>query len=149
MRRLRRGIAWMLLGAGALGGCRQQKTEVMEDSGQQIYMARCAVCHGENREGRAGMYPALAGSEWVDGSPEPLAAIILDGIQGRVGNYQAVMPGWGPLLQDAEIAAVMTWLRKGDGKGPVTAVEVNHARIETAGRNTFWTAGDLRNLQVK
>jgi mono/diheme cytochrome c family protein len=121
----------------------------MEDSGQQIYMARCAMCHGENREGREGMYPALAGSEWVDGAPERLAAIILDGIQGRVGNYEAVMPGWGPILQDAEIAAVMTWLRRGDGKGPVTAVEVNHARIETAGRNTFWTAGDLRSLRLR
>jgi mono/diheme cytochrome c family protein len=78
-----------------------------------------------------------------------LAAIILDGIQGRVGNYQAVMPGWGPILQDAEIAAVMTWLRGGDGKGPVTAVEVSHARIETVGRNTFWTVEDLRNLQLR
>jgi mono/diheme cytochrome c family protein len=139
----------MLLGVGLLAGCRQEKMGVMQDSGQQIYLARCAVCHGENREGRAGMYPALAGSQWVDGPPERLAALILDGIQGRVGNYEAVMPGWGPILQDAEIAAVMTWLRQGDGKGPVTAVEVNHARVETAARNTFWTAGDLRSLQLR
>jgi mono/diheme cytochrome c family protein len=139
----------MVLAAALLGGCRQQKMEVMEDSGQATYLARCAVCHGENREGRAGMYPALAGSEWVDGQPERLAAIILDGIQGRVGNYEAVMPGWGPILGDAEIAAVMTWLRREDGKGPVTAVEVNHARVETAGRNTFWTADELRDLRLK
>ncbi len=122
---------------------------VMEDSGQAIYLARCAVCHGENGEGRAGTYPPLAGSEWVDGPPERLAALILDGFEGRVGNYQAVMPGWGGVLQDTEIAAVMTWLRQRAGKGPVTAVEVNHARVETNGRNTFWTAEDLRNLQVR
>lgn len=138
--------AWVLLGAGLLGGCRQQKGEVMEDSGHAIYMARCAVCHGENGEGRPGMYPALAGSEWVDGPPERLAAITLDGMEGRVGSYEAVMPGWGSVLRDAEIAAVMTWLRKADGRGAVTAVEVNHTRVVTEGRNTFWTAEDLRNL---
>ncbi len=145
---MRPRLVWMLVAAGLLSGCREQKMEVMEDSGQQIYMARCAVCHGENGEG-AGMYPALAGSEWVNGAPERLAAIILDGMEGRVGNYQAVMPGWGSVLKDSEIAAVMTWVRGRAGKGTVTAVEVNHARVETAGRNTFWTAEDLRNLQVR
>ncbi len=145
---MRPRLVWMLVAAGLLSGCREQKMEVMEDSGQQIYMARCAVCHGENGEG-AGMYPALAGSEWVNGAPERLAAIILDGMEGRVGNYQAVMPGWGSVLKDSEIAAVMTWVRARAGKGTVTAAEVNHARVETAGRNTFWTAEDLRNLQVR
>lgn len=95
-----------------------------------------------------GMYPRLTGSEWVDGPPERLAAIILDGMQGRVGNFEAVMPGWGTVLRDTEIAAVMTWLRKGEGKGPVTAVEVNQARVQTAARNTFWTAEDLSHLRI-
>jgi mono/diheme cytochrome c family protein len=94
------------------------------------------------------MYPALAGSEWVDGPPQRFAAIILDGIQGQVGNYQAVMPGWGAYLKDSEIA-VMTWLRQSDGKSPVTPVEVNHTRVVTNARNTFWTAEDLRNFQTR
>jgi cytochrome c oxidase subunit 2 len=119
---------------------------VIEGSGQQIYMARCAVCHGNNREGRTGTYPALIGSSWADGPPGPLAAIILDGLQGRIGNYNAVMPGWGTILTDAEISAVMTWLRKQDGRGPATPVEVNHIRVVTSGRNTFWTAEDLHSL---
>jgi mono/diheme cytochrome c family protein len=112
-------------------------------------MARCAVCHGANGEGRQPYYPPLTGSPWVDGPPDRLAAIVLDGLQGKMGNYNAVMPGWGSVLQDTEIAAVMSWLRQADGKSPVTAVDVNHVRVETAARNTFWTAEDLQNLPAR
>jgi mono/diheme cytochrome c family protein len=139
----------MALAAALLGGCRERKMEATVDSGHDIYMARCAVCHGVTGEGAGGMYPPLAGSQWVDGPPDRLAAILLEGVQGRVGNYQVVMPGWGSVLQDTEIAAVMTWLRERDGKGPVTAVDVNHVRVETAGRNTFWTPEDLRSLPIR
>jgi len=129
---------------GLLGGCGHQHVEVKTDSGHAIYMARCALCHGENGEGRPGFYPPLTGTEWVNGPPERLAAVILDGMQGPVGNYNAVMPGWRGVLHDTEIAAVMTWLRQ----APVTAVEVNHVRLETDGRNTFWTATDLKSLRI-
>jgi mono/diheme cytochrome c family protein len=139
-----RGRAWIALALPLLSACRQTP-QVSIQTGQQIYLARCAVCHGTHGEGLLN-YPPLGGSQWVDGPPNRLAAIILDGIQGRIGNYSAVMPGWGSTLRDTEIAAVMTWLRNQDGKGPVTAVDVNHTRIETTGHNTFWTEEDLRNL---
>jgi mono/diheme cytochrome c family protein len=92
------------------------------------------------------MYPPLSKSQLVDGPPDRFAAVILNGLQGRIGNYDAVMPGWGAILRDPEIAAVMTWLRTADGKSPVTAVDINHTRIETSARNTFWTAQDLQSL---
>ena len=113
-------------------------------TGRELYMERCAVCHGANGEGRPGLYPPLAGSDWVNGPPERLAAIILDGIQGPLGKYNAVMPGWRAYMQDVEIAAIMTWLRK----TPVTAIEVNQVRVETDARNAFWTVTDLRNLRL-
>jgi mono/diheme cytochrome c family protein len=141
-------MALVVLGAGWLGGCRQPGTEVKGDAGQKIYMTRCAVCHGLKEEGRPGLYPPLAGSEWVSGPPEWMAAQILDGLQGPVGKYNAVMPGWRGYLKDAEIAAVMTWLRQGAGKEPVSAVEVNRVHLETEGRNTFWTVYDLQNLRI-
>ncbi len=146
---MNRRLALILLGAVLFAGCGQRKPEVTQDSGQAIYLARCAVCHGEKGEGKPGCYPPLTGSEWVIGPPERLAAIILDGVRGRIGDQVAVMPGWSAVLRDSEIAAVMTWLRKKEGKSLVTAVEAHHTRIRTAGRNTFWTAEDLRSLNLR
>ncbi len=130
--------------AVALGGCREQPAGVKVESGEAIYMARCAVCHGESGEGKPGVYPPVAGSQWVSGPPERLAAILLDGMQGQSGGYNGVMPGWHGVMTETEIASVMTWLRK----APVSAVQVNHVYLGTEGRNTFWTPEDLRNLRV-
>ncbi|MGA3172368.1 MAG: c-type cytochrome [Chthoniobacteraceae bacterium] len=133
--------------AALLTGCRQQpEAEAPLDPGQVIYMARCALCHGADREGKPGMYPPLAGAIWVDGFPTPMAAIILDGVQGPLDNFNSVMPAWRATLSDSDIAAVMTWLRRQEGKSPVTPVDVNHVRIITGSRGTFWTEPDLRNL---
>jgi mono/diheme cytochrome c family protein len=129
--------------------CRQPQAEVKPDSGDEIYMTRCALCHNSNAEGIPPAYPPLAGTEWVDGPPERLGAIILDGMTGRSGTYNGVMPGWRNVLTDAQIAALMTWLRKGDGKPPVTPVQAGHIRLETQARNSFWTVSELHALRMR
>ena len=112
-------------------------------------MAKCAVCHNTHGEGLM-MYPALTHSEWVDGPPERLAAIILDGIQrGTNTDVAGVMPGWKAALSDAQIAALTSYLRQRDGKPPVTPVEVSHVRLMTQARNSYWTAEDLRALKIQ
>jgi len=131
-----------------LAACGQRQAEVQPSFGHDIYDARCGLCHGGNREGRPGMYPPLAGSAFVDGPPERLAAVILDGVEGPLDGYNAVMPGWRDYMRDSEIAAVLTWLRQADGKPGVTAVEVTEVRAATQARSTFWNAEDLRNFRV-
>ena len=143
-----RSIALPLLAPALLAAC-GRPPEVRPDSGQAIYMIRCAVCHGRDRQGRPGMYPPLAGSEWVSGPPDRLAALVLDGVQGPLGKYNSVMPGWRGYLKDAEIAAVITWLRQIAGKPPVTPVEVARVHLQTEARGTFWTATDLQNLHLR
>lgn len=140
-------VVRMALAAALLAGCRRQQAEVKPDSGHEIYTEQCALCHNLNGEGIPG-YPPLAGTEWVTGPPERLAAVILDGMKGPSGNYNGVMPGWRGVLQDAQIAALMTWLRQADAQPPVTPVEISHVRLETQGRNTFWTVDDLRSLRI-
>jgi mono/diheme cytochrome c family protein len=132
-----------------LAGCGQRQAEVQPEFGHDIYDARCALCHGGNREGRPGMYPPLAGSVFVDGPPERLAAVILDGVQGPLDGYNAVMPGWRDYLRDSEISAVLTWLREADGKQAITPVEVNQVRAATQARSTFWNAEDLKNFRMR
>lgn len=135
------------LALGMMAGCRREAQVPAAHDGGAIYAERCAICHGAQEEGRDG-YPRVTGSEWVKGPPEQLAAIILDGMQGPPGAQHGggVMPGWGRVLDDAEIARLMTWLRGREGLGGVGPVEVKAARIETAGRNSFWTAEELRGL---
>jgi len=142
-------LGWTALAVALLAGCGQRQPEAKPLSGRELYTAQCALCHNRNGEGIPGMYPPLAGSDWVSGPPQRLASIILDGMRGPCGKFNGVMPGWRGVLPDAQIAALMTWLRQAAGKPPVTAVEVNHVRIETDGRNTFWTVGDLQNLPVR
>ena len=72
----------------------------MMTEGEEIYVANCAVCHGAEGEGTVG--PALAGNEFL-ATPEDVAHQIL------FGGEQ--MPAFGEMLDDAQIAAVATYIR--------------------------------------
>ncbi len=82
--------------------------------GGAIFAANCAACHQANGEGLPGVFPPLAGSEWVTGEPKVLANILLHGITGDIevkgATYAGMMPPF-PQLSDAEIAGVLTHIR--------------------------------------
>jgi len=82
--------------------------------GGAIFNSMCAACHQATGLGLPGVFPPLAGSEWVLGKPDTLAAILLHGVSGPLevkGTvYQGAMPAFGSSLGDAEIAAVLTHL---------------------------------------
>ena len=77
--------------------------------GAQLYAQNCAVCHGENGEGRVG---ATLAKDWPSIRPElTVRSIIEQGVPG------SVMPAWGqdyggPFNQaevDALILYILTW----------------------------------------
>ena len=109
--------------------------------GAAVYAARCAACHQAAGTGLQGAFPPLAGSEWVAGKASTVVAIVLHGISGTLtvkgSKYNGVMPAFGPQLQDAEVAAVLTHVRTswGNSAAPVTAAEVAAVRKDTAARN--------------
>jgi len=78
----------------------------------------CAACHGPNGEGAAA-FPPLAGTEWVTGSTENLAMIILAGIHGPIEvagqTYDAVMPSQAAGLGPVELAGIMSYIRRSFG----------------------------------
>ena len=45
--------------------------------GAAVFTARCAACHQATGAGLPGVFPPLAGSEWVLGKDTTLAAIVL------------------------------------------------------------------------
>ena len=107
---------------------------VLALDGKQIYAAKCTACHQANGLGVAGVFPPLAGAEWVVGDEKVLASILLHGVQGELvvkGNtYNGVMPAFGTLA-DGEIAAVLTYIRSDWGnQAPVITAAMVAAQRE-------------------
>lgn len=106
--------------------------------GAAVFSARCAACHQNTGLGLPGVFPPLAGSQWVAGTGHTLAAIVLHGISGKLtvnGNtYNGAMPAFKDQLTDAEIAAVLTHIRStwGNQADAVTADTVDQVRKDTA-----------------
>ena len=109
--------------------------------GKAVYATTCFACHGADGEGVKPLAPPLVRSEWVTGSPQRLAHIILNGLQGPITvagkkyappEIQPIMPGLGltPEFDDAKIADVMTYVRNawGNEAKPVTPSEIAAAR---------------------
>jgi mono/diheme cytochrome c family protein len=91
--------------------------------GAAIYAATCAGCHmpdGRGAQG-AGAYPALAGNPRLD-PPDYLLSVIQRGRHG--------MPGFSAMLDDAQVAAVATYVRASlNGQaGAVTPEQARAAR---------------------
>ena len=121
--------------------------------GATIFSARCAACHQATGAGLPGVFPPLAGSNWVNGRDTTVIQIVLHGIQGSLTvngvKYNGAMPNFGAQLSDAEIAAVLTHVRSGWGNtaGAVGAQEVTAQRAATAQRNEPWQGdADLSKL---
>ena len=117
--------------------------------GKSVYATTCAACHQATGEGVSGVFPPLAGSEWVSAEEAKVVRILLHGVTGPIEvageTFNGMMPPWGPTMKDADIAAVLTYVRSAWGnKGtPITAASVAKVRAATASRTTPWTAAEL------
>jgi hypothetical protein len=89
------------------------------------------------------------GTSWVENKGQ-IIRILLHGMQGEVevqGEvYNGNMPAWGSVLDDREIAAVITHVRQSwdNDYGEVTADEVAAVRTATEGRAQPWSAPELQ-----
>jgi mono/diheme cytochrome c family protein len=116
--------------------------------GEAAYQQVCVTCHQAGGEGVAGLYPPLAGSEWVSGSPSIPVAIVLHGMQGPVTvkgePWESVMPPWGASLTDTDVAAVVSYVRATFGNGASAVQPADVAGIRAAYANKMmWTADEL------
>ena len=122
--------------------------------GEMIYTMACLACHQPEGKGLPGVYPPLAGSEWVGGNDKTkLIKVVLHGLTGPVtiaGQEYGDQPGSVPMppmggLTDLQIANVLTYVRSayGNGAAPVTAEEVKSIRSATSDRESPWTALEL------
>jgi mono/diheme cytochrome c family protein len=122
--------------------------------GKAKYEQNCGICHGFDGLGKAGTAPPLAGSEWVVANGfHRLAVIPLEGLNGpiEVKGQQMTFPSGmvaiGTALSDADLAAVLTYIRSswGNKAGAVTADDVKAIRAAVRGHPAI-TAAELKNL---
>src|SRR5262249_13424955 len=78
------------------------------DEGREIYKNICQACHQADGRGQDQLAPSLVASRLALASPEIAARILLNGKEGSVG----LMPPIGSALNDDQIAAVLTYVRR-------------------------------------
>lgn len=97
------------------------------ERGNRIFDQRCAYCHGDVGQGAQGAYPPLAGNRAVTmKSPMNLIQMVRHGgfLPSTAGNPRPYgMPAFGHVLDDNDIAAVLTYVRGswGNEAEPVSA----------------------------
>jgi mono/diheme cytochrome c family protein len=123
------------------------------DLGKKVYGQNCANCHQGSGMGQPGSYPPLVNSEYVLGSKERLAALLLKGVQGplTVGGAvysTAVMPAQEAILTPEKLANLMTYLRGswGNKAGPVSTEEVTAAKTKFASQTSAWNEAGLMKI---
>lgn len=106
--------------------------------GKAIFLLNCAVCHQATGRG-GGPYPPLAGNPAVNAADSAaLIQIVLNGRTGPItvngAQYGGNMPSWRGQLDDAQIAAVLTYVRTawGNGAPAVSEDQVAAARSPVA-----------------
>ena len=118
--------------------------------GRQLFDT-CAACHGFDGRGMQGQAPPLADSPLATGPQSRAVRVLLQGLQGPIERegtlYDLQMPA-APFAKDEEIAALMTYIRRGFGNDadPVTPDTVARIRAETADRATPWTEAELLDI---
>ena len=117
--------------------------------GKETYLAVCAACHQPNGKGLAPVFPTLERTDYVQGSPERLIAIVLKGIIGPIQvsgvGYNNVMPPQEAMLSDQKIAAVLSYVRSsfGNSSDAVSADLVQNVRKSLIERKTPWSEKEL------
>ncbi len=122
--------------------------------GQLIYGQEgfCITCHQADGKGLPNSgFPPLAGTRWVLGDDNRLIKLTLNGLHGPIEvlgrNYpgQVPMTPFGGLLNDEEVADVLTYVKNAFGnKGtPIAAAQVTAIRAAIADKTGFFSPEEL------
>ncbi len=135
------------------------ETRVSTDSrtaGHKIYSALCAICHGVDGDGIQKVAPPLRGSEYVEGSVDRLALIILHGLQGSIHvkgklyEFNGAMPGLAnnSSYSDQDIANVISYLHNAfvNESKNITPARIKLLREKKPESGTLFTEEELLRL---
>jgi mono/diheme cytochrome c family protein len=130
---------------------------VVMQTGKEIYLRDgfCNTCHQANGKGlTASGFPPLSESKWVIGNEERLIKIVLRGIYGPIVVNEKKYPGqvpmtpYGGMLNDKEVAAVLTYIRNSFGNKAPAVKESTVKEVRAAIKNKvgFYSPAELLSL---
>ena len=102
--------------------------EQQVDAGRELFAGTCSTCHQAEGQGMPGVFPPLAGSDYIAADPGRVPAVILHGLVGPVTvngtEYNSNMPPMSQLTDD-EVANISTYVLNswGNPGGRVTKAE--------------------------
>lgn len=121
--------------------------------GKQVYENICGTCHAPDGMGKPGQAPPLAGSEWVNAKGfKALTEIPQRGLSGPITvkgqNWDMSMAPMGQQLSDADLAAVLTYIRSswGNSAEPVSADDVKSVRSAISGHGAVNGEQELKTI---
>ncbi len=95
--------------AAAASADREWTEDELMAKGEQVYTTNCAACHQANGKGLPPAFPPIAGSPIATGDPAAHIGLVLNGKAGTA------MAAYRDILNDADMAAVLTYQRKAFG----------------------------------
>ena len=130
------------------------KAKKMFVKGKSIYEKEgfCGTCHQPDGKGlSAAGFPPLAGSKWAQGSEERLIKLTLKGLLGPIEVKGKKYPGQVPmtqfegLLNDKDLAAVLTYIRNdfGNKASVISPEKVKEIRAQVKSKEGFYSPEEL------
>jgi mono/diheme cytochrome c family protein len=124
------------------------------NKGREIYNrdGYCGTCHQPDGKGlSASGFPPLAASQWVTGNEERLIKLTLKGLLGPIQVNGKEYPGqvpmtpFGGLLNDNDVAAVLTYVRNsfGNSAPAIDPERVKKVRASIADKKDFYSPSKL------
>ncbi|TCW31872.1 cytochrome c oxidase subunit II [Gulbenkiania mobilis] len=108
------------------------KTWTLKDlvaRGETVYQQNCAACHQPNGQGIPGTFPPLAGSPIATKNRAAHLDIVING-----SRRNPAMAAWGKVLNDTEIAAVITYERNAFGNNTGDVVQPKDIKAARGGK---------------
>ena len=105
-------------------------------AGEVLFKGTCSACHQDQGQGIPGVFPPLAGSDYLLADKTRAIGVALNGLTGKVTingkAYDSVMPPMSQ-LNDDEIANILTFALNswGNNGGTVSADQVKAVRAKT------------------
>jgi mono/diheme cytochrome c family protein len=120
--------------------------EKLVADGGRVYANFCAGCHRADGTGNQGGTTNLTTSTLVPAFPQAALRVVLNGKDGKIG----LMPPLGGSLNDDQVAAVISYIRRswGHGASTVSAADVKETRGVNKLRKTPWSDEELKRFSV-